>query len=160
VARFEVRSNSEAARLAGFGNGGTGSVDTMKRVAFSIFHDPRMLAALHEVGQKRLKVGVPDAIAAVFEIIGDKKHKDRLAAARMVLDREHKVESLSRLVVELKTDYQAQALEELAAFRKLGVAREKLEQIFGRDGLFHLEQKLDGKPPMIDVTPNTETVHE
>ncbi len=152
IARFEVRTNSEAMRLAGYGE--DCQPNSVKRHAFNVFHDPRMLAALHEVGEKRLKEGVPDAIAAVFEIIGDREHKDRLSAARILLDRAHPVESLSRLVVEHKIDYQAQALDELRAFRKLGVTREKLEQIFGRDGLFHLEQQLDG-PKMIDITPET-----
>jgi hypothetical protein len=47
------------------------------------------------------------------------------------------------VTVEHKVDYTKQALEELATFRRLGVAREQLEQIYGRDGLFHLEQQLD-----------------
>jgi hypothetical protein len=156
IARFEVRSNSDAIRLGGFGNPeGTTTNSNLARIAYGIFHDERMLAALHEEGLKRLKSGAPDAIAAVYEILGDRDHKDRLAAARVALSYAHPQESLNRLVVEHKVDFTKQALEELAQFRKLGVERAKLEQIYGRDGLWHLEQQLDGKTgvKMIDVTP-------
>ena len=77
---------------------------------------------------------------------------DRLKAAQIFIDRAHPVESLHRVTVEHKIDYQRQALEELAAFRRLGVSREKLAEIYGRDGLFFLEQQLDGSPKMIEGT--------
>ena len=114
----------------------------------------RMLEALHELGEQYLKQGVPDAIAVVHEILEDKRSRgaDRLKAAQIFIDRAHPVESLHRVTVEHKIDYQRQALEELAAFRRLGVSREKLAEIYGRDGLFFLEQQLDGSPKLIEGT--------
>ena len=158
VARFVVKGgkrgrNTAAVRVAGFGNAeGTTTPNSMKNIAFRIFHDPRMLEALHELGEQFLKHGVPDAINAVYEIMDDKRSRgaDRLKAAQIFIDRAHPVESLHRVTVEHKIDYQRQALEELAAFRRLGVSREKLAEIYGRDGLFFLEQQLDGSPKMIE----------
>ena len=69
VARFVVKGgnhgkNTAAFRVAGFGNAeGTTTPNSMKQTAFKIFHDPRMLEALHELGEQFLKQGVPDAIA-------------------------------------------------------------------------------------------------
>ena len=156
VARFMVKGgnhgkNTAACRVAGFGNAeGAG----LKQTAYKIFHDPRMLEALHELGEQYLKHGVPDAIAAVFEVMDNKRSRgaDRLKAAQIFIDRAHPVESLHRVTVEHKIDYQRQALEELAAFRRLGVSREKLAEIYGRDGLFFLEQQLDGSPKVIEGT--------
>jgi hypothetical protein len=42
-------------------------------------------------------------------------------------------------------------------FRRLGVAREKLVQIYGVDGLFHLERQLDGDSKLIEVKANERT---
>jgi hypothetical protein len=160
VARFMVKpgtvpggGNTGALRAAGFGNAdGTTTPRSMKATAYHVFHDPRMLEALHELGEQYLKIGVPDAIAAVIQILDDPKHKDRLKAAQIFIDRAHPVSTLHHVTVEHKIDYTKQALEELAAFRRLGVAREKLEQVYGRDGLYHLEQQLDGSPKVIEGT--------
>jgi hypothetical protein len=69
VARFLVTpghgANTEAYRLAGFGEGK--KRENHKITAHQIFHDPRMLAALHELGELHLRAGVPDAIAVVQE---------------------------------------------------------------------------------------------
>ena len=66
--------NTAAVRVAGFGNAeGTTTPNSMKNIAFRIFHDPRMLEALHELGEQYLKNGVPDAIEVVNEIMDDKR---------------------------------------------------------------------------------------
>jgi hypothetical protein len=152
VARFLVKrgrggGNTGAARAAGFADGAE-----LKRTAFRIFHDQRMLEALHELGEQHLKNGVPDAIATVFEIMDDKRHKDRLKAAQVLIDRAHPVSTLHHVTVEHKINYQKQALEEVAAFRRLRVPREVLEEKYGRDGLYFLEQQLDGPPKVIEGT--------
>jgi hypothetical protein len=104
VARYMVKpgrgpggGNTGAARAAGFGNAeGTTTPSSMKATAYKVFHDPRMLEALHELGEQYLKQGVPDAIAVVYEIMGDKRHKDRLKAAQIFIDRAHPVQTLPR----------------------------------------------------------------
>jgi hypothetical protein len=151
VARFMVKTNTAAAKLAGFGNElGTTTASNLKRIAYSVFHDERMLKALRELGEKHLVNGIPDAIGAIEEILADVKHKDRLRAAQTLIDRAYPLTAHQHLTIEHKINYQEQALEELAAFRRLGVARAKLEEIYGADGLYHLEQQLDAKPKVIE----------
>ena len=58
VARFMVKGasrgkNTAACRVAGFGNAeGTTPPSSMKQIAYRIFHDRRMLEALHELGEQ------------------------------------------------------------------------------------------------------------
>jgi hypothetical protein len=102
VARFMVQpgrggGNTAACRIAGFGSTTPGS---MKVVAYNVFHDPRMIAALHELGEQFLRGGVPDAIAVVHEIMGDKRHKDRLKAAQVIINYAHPVQTAHHVTVE------------------------------------------------------------
>ena len=101
VARFMVASggrggNTAACRAAGF----VGAPDSMKVTAHRVFHDARMLAALHELGEQFLRGGVPDAIAVVHEIMGDKKHKDRLKAAMGIINYAHPAQTAHHVTVE------------------------------------------------------------
>src|SRR6478736_2217355 len=58
IARFHVKpgrwgGSAAACRAAGFGNAeGTTTPRTMRQTAFRIFHDPRMLEPLHELGEQ------------------------------------------------------------------------------------------------------------
>ena len=102
VARFMVQpgvggGNTAACRIAGFGSTTKGS---MKVTAFNVFHDPRMLAAMRELGEQFLRGGVRDAIAVVHEIMGDKKHKDRLKAAQVIINYAHPVQTAHHVTVE------------------------------------------------------------
>ena len=95
VARFMVKSgrgggNAAACRVAGFASTTPAS---MKSTAHRVFHDARMLAALDELGKEFLRGGVPDAIAVVYEIMGDKKHKDRLKAAMGIINYAHPLQT-------------------------------------------------------------------
>jgi hypothetical protein len=123
VARFMVKpgygANTEAARMAGFG--ANGKPGNLRITAHQIFHDARMLEALHELGEQYLKQGVPDAIAVVQEIMADTKHKDRLAAAKMFIDRAHPIESHHHVTVE-RTETVVIATEQvLAQIRQLAI---------------------------------------
>jgi hypothetical protein len=103
LARFEVRSNADAVRLAGLGGARPA---TAKRVGHALFHDPRMLAALHEIAQKHVKAGTADALGVVREVLIDQEAppRDRLAAARIYLDRSLPVVALSHSTVERTPD--------------------------------------------------------
>jgi hypothetical protein len=104
VARFMVKpgrtpggGNTAACRVAGFGDTTPGS---MKVTAHRVFHDPRMLAALDELGREFLRGGVPDALAVVYEIMGDERHKDRLKAAQVIINYAHPVQTAHHVTVE------------------------------------------------------------
>ena len=102
VARFMVASgrgggNTAACRAAGFAST---TSDSMKAVAHRVFHDKRMLAALDELAKEFLRGGVPDAIAVVYEIMGDKTHKDRLKAAMGIINYAHPAQTAHHVTVE------------------------------------------------------------
>jgi hypothetical protein len=72
-----------AIRAAGW----TGTPMSLQVTASRLFSDGRMQAAIQEEARKRTVTLLPMAIAAHTEIMNDKDHKDRLAAARSVMDR-------------------------------------------------------------------------
>jgi hypothetical protein len=142
VARFMVKTNTAAAKLAGFGNvEGTTTPENMKTIARNIFHDDRMLRALKELGEKHLVNGIPDAIGVIDEIMADVKHKDRLKAAQVRLDRAYPLVSSHHVTVE-HIDHDAEAVAELRVLKSLGVERAKLEQVFGVNGITRYERLL------------------
>jgi hypothetical protein len=106
VARFMVQpgrggGNAAACRIAGFGNAeGASTSESMRAIAYKVFHDRRMVEALHELGDQFLRGGVPDAIAVVHEIMGDQKHKDRLKAAQVIINYAHPVQTAHHVTVE------------------------------------------------------------
>jgi phage terminase small subunit len=150
-------SEVRAARAAGYGTRSSSDL-SMRVLAHQSLHNPRVQDALREVGGKIIRAEAFQSIKTTTAIAHDLTHKDCLKANLALLDRGgFAIETHHLVTVEHKIDYQKQALEELAAFRRLGVVRETLEQIFGRDGLYHLEQQLDAsKPKMIEGELSTE----
>jgi hypothetical protein len=109
-------------------------------------HNSKVQEALREIGGKIIRAEAFQSIKNTVAIASDLQHKDCLRANLALMDRGgFAVETHHSITVEHKIDYTKQALEEIARFRALGVARERLEAIYGSDGLFHLEQQLDSK---------------
>jgi hypothetical protein len=142
-------SEIRAARAAGYGTP-TSSDLSMRFLTHQALHSPRVQAALREVGGKIIRAEAFVSIRNVSKIASDLDHRDCLKANLALMDRGgFSVETHYTITVEHKTDYTQQALEELATFRRLGVERVRLEEIFGRDGLYHLEQQLDAAEPKL-----------
>lgn len=140
-------SEVRAARAAGLG-GPDPSDATIKVRASEALHDPKVQEALKEVGGKLIRAASFQSIRNVETIANDLAHRDCLRANLALLDRGFPVETTHHVTVE-HVDSTKQAMLELAMFRRLGVPREKLESIYGKDGLFHLEQQLD-QPKIIE----------
>lgn len=88
---------AEAARKAGYGN----SADSQAVTASRMLRQPRILAALREVADRRLKSGAILAASAIVEIANDPLHRDRFKAATELLNRAGLVvEGISRVIVE------------------------------------------------------------
>jgi len=88
---------AEAARRAGYGNDTKSQAVTASRM----LRLPRILAALREVADHRLKAGAIMAASAIVEIAGDAMHRDRFKAATELLNRAGLVvEGVSRVIVE------------------------------------------------------------
>ena len=89
----------KAAKLAGFGTE-TSSPQSMATIASRLSHDDRVLAALHEEDQKRIRASAPRAIRALESLIEDPKSRDHARGIAMVLDRVHPAETTHRVQVE------------------------------------------------------------
>lgn len=88
---------AEAARRAGYGN----TAEAQANIASKMLRQPRILAALREVADRRLKSGAIMAASAIVEIASDPQHRDRFKAANELLNRAGLVvEGVSRVIVE------------------------------------------------------------
>lgn len=72
-----------ALRAAGF----RGTAGSLRVSAHRFFQDARVQAALQEEARRRLVTLLPSALRAHEQIMADPSHKDRLQAARSVMDR-------------------------------------------------------------------------
>jgi hypothetical protein len=113
---------------------------TQSKEAHSMSRDERVIAAIAEESRKVIRVGHPEAVAALFGLIRDSSHRDHARAVAMVLDRCDPVVTTQKIdVTHRHEDADRMALEELKALRKLGTARDKLLELYGPNGLDRLE---------------------
>jgi hypothetical protein len=130
---------TRAARLAGFGGKGGTSVHLRKQ-AWQLAHDDRMVAAIAETAKKVIRAHAPEAVSALQALIRNPEHRDHVRAIAMILARtDPEVQYGVQEVVHKVADPDEEALEELQAVRKLGASREKLLELFGPNGLDRLE---------------------
>jgi len=130
---------TRAARAAGFGKANT-KASSLSKQAHQLSRDERIIAAIAEESRKVIRVGHPEAVTALFNLVRDPEHRDHARAVAMVIDRcdpaitKHSVDVTHRI-----EDPDRTALEELKALRHLGAARDKLLELFGPNGLDRLE---------------------
>jgi hypothetical protein len=132
---------TRAARAAGFGKNSTPT--NLAKLAWRLSHDERIIAAVAEESRKVIRLGHPEAVAAVLNLVRNPKHRDHMRAVDAVLSRADPIESHSRHNIEVvhrTVDPDREGLEELRALRQLGTPREKLLDLFGHNGLDRLEE--------------------
>ena len=112
-------------------------------IAARFAHDEKVLAALHEEDQKRIRASAPRAIRALQHLIEDPEHKDHARGIGMVLDRVHPAETRHTVDVVHHVDHDAEAIAQLRMLKQLDVPRAKLEAVFGFTGLSRYERLLD-----------------
>jgi hypothetical protein len=133
-------SLTRAARAAGFGKNSTPT--NLAKLAWRMAQDHRVIAAVAEESKKVIRLGHPEAVAAVLNLVRNPKHRDHMRACDAVLSRADPIESHSRHNIEVlhrTLDPDREALEELRALRHLGTSREKLLTLFGANGLDRIE---------------------
>ena len=127
---------TRAYRAAGF----AGTQPTQTREAHRLCRDERVIAAIAEESRKVVRVGHPEAVNALFNMIRDPTHRDHARAVAAVLDRCDPVVTTQKIdVVHRHESPDQRALEELKALRKLGTPRSTLLELFGPNGLDRLE---------------------
>jgi hypothetical protein len=133
-------SLTKAARAASFGQ--NSSPTNLAKLAWKMAQDVRVIAAVAEESKKVLRLGHPEAVNAVLNLVRNDKHRDHARALEMVLSRSDPIETHSRHNIEVlhrTIDPDREALEELRALRHLGTSREKLLALFGFNGLDRIE---------------------
>jgi hypothetical protein len=133
----------KAAKLSGWGQPLSSSA-SMATIGSRLMHDERILAAIFEEDQKRIRASAPRAINALTRLVEDPKHKDHARGIAMVLDRVHPAES--RHLVDVHhhaVDHSAEAVAQLRMLKSLDVPRSKLEEVFGFSGLSRYERLLE-----------------
>lgn len=135
-------SHVAAAKLAGFGTK-TSSAKSWSVIATKLAHSPKILAALHEEDQKRIRASAPRAIRALQGLIEDPSHKDHARGIEMVLSRVHPTETHHRVEVHHVVDHDAEAVKQLRMFKSLDVPRSRLVEVFGAIGLSRYESMLE-----------------
>jgi hypothetical protein len=130
---------TRAAKLAGFGGKG-GTSEHLRKQAWALSRDDRMIAAIAEEAKKVIRLGAPEAAAALLNLVRTPDHRDHARGVAMLLDRVDPTVSMHDVQVLHKVvDADEEALEELRAVRQLGATREKLLSLFGYNGLERLE---------------------
>jgi phage terminase small subunit len=127
-------ANVKAAKLAGFGSP-TSTPQSMATIASRLAHDERVLAAIREEDEKRIRSSAPRAISALSRLIENPRSKDHARGIAMVLDRVHPVETTHKVTVEHQAASSMKATAEVF---------ERIMALAARAGV----------PPMIDVTPS------
>jgi hypothetical protein len=132
-------SEIRAARAAGYGTP-TSSDGSMRVMAHQALHSPRVQDALREVGAKTIRAEAFQSIRNVTAIANDLTHRDCLKANIVLLDRGgFAVETHHTITVE-HVDHDAEAVGELRMLKSVGVTRERLEELFGKNGLTRFER--------------------
>jgi phage terminase small subunit len=139
--RGQPLTAAAAARAAGYSPDGDSHAHNS--AAQKLVKDPRVQAALQAEARRRARFLSPEALQAIKEIIGDRYHKDRLKAAHLILERvDPTVQRVDAHVTHEVVDHKRDAIDQLRTLKALGVAREKLEELFGFSGLPALERQL------------------
>ncbi len=151
IAEVIIKPNgapARAARLAGYGAKGTSSKarENVVKQASDMLRDPtrntKVLAAIAVESRRMLRLGHPEAVAALYAVIRDPGHKDHVRAISTVLERTDPVTTRHDIAVTHKhVDVDAEGLEELKAARSLSATRERLVELFGSNGLDRLETR-------------------
>lgn len=146
----------KAAKMAGWGTS-TSTPQSWAVIASCLAHDEKILAAIYEEDQRHIRASAPRAVRALTNLIENPEAKDHVRGIAMVLDRVHPAEQRHVVDVHHHVDHDAEAIAELRMLRSLGVAREKLVEVFGFTGLPRYERLLaaeDGKraPRIIEGT--------
>jgi len=115
--------------------------ETLAKNAHHLSRDEKIIAAVKEEATKLLRLGHPEAVNVLFDVMRDPNHKDRVRAATAFLDRADPLTTHSRVDITHKViSADEEAIEELRATRALGASRERLLDLFGENELPRLER--------------------
>jgi hypothetical protein len=135
-------NGAQAARDAGYVDTENGAIRVR---AHALLHRERVILALEEVGRKAFRGLLGPAVKAAAQMIQNEKHIDHSKAvfttlARLGLGEKSTVDV--NVAGELTVNHTDAALNDLRTLIGLGVAEEKLIEIFGFSGLSRYRKML------------------
>jgi hypothetical protein len=113
-------ANVKAAKMAGFGTA-TSSAKSWSVIAARLAHDEKILAAIHEEDQRRIRASAPRAIRALENLLENPDHRDHGRAIGIVMDRVHPAETTHTVKVEHQVPVVIATEEVLARIRQLAI---------------------------------------
>lgn len=123
-----ARSPSKAAQIAGYGGGDHAAAQR----AYENMRNPKVLAAIREEADKRLRGGALLGAAVIEEIASDPMHKDRFRAAIELLNRSDLiVQTQHKVVVEDNRSNEEIAARAVALAQRLGLDPKALLENYG-----------------------------
>ena len=132
---------TRAARAAGYCKDSKGAPANLAKHAHDLSRNEKVIAAIAEESKKVTRIAHPEAVSALLNLIRDPSHKDHARAVAMLLDRADPAKSKHSIdVTHRHVDPDQEALEELRAARELGASKQKLQELFGENGLLRLEK--------------------
>ena len=134
-------AQTNACRRAGFGKPSS-PPGTFQRTALRLMSDKRIQRAILEEARKLLRGAAPEGVNALLGMVRDPKHRDHARGVAMLLERTDVVETHATITHHIEVDHNTEAIESLRMFKRLGVTREKLEEMFGYSGLSRYEAML------------------
>jgi hypothetical protein len=108
----------KAAKMAGFGTTAS-SPQSWAAIASRLAHDEKILLAMREEDERRIRASAPRAIRALAHLIETPDHKDHGRALGMVLDRVHPVETTHTVKVAHQIPVMVATEEVLDRIRRL-----------------------------------------
>jgi phage terminase small subunit len=131
---------SRAARRAGYRK--TSQILAhASRAGSDLLHNPKVVAAIGEESRRMIRIGAPEAVAALFKLVRDPASPHHFRALDAVIQRTDPLKTEHSIAVTHKhVNADQEALEELRALRQIGATQEKLVELFGGNGLARLEQ--------------------
>jgi phage terminase small subunit len=125
--------------------------DSVRKIAWQLTHDPRVLQAIGEESRKYLRVGAPAAVHAINKMVLNPAHKDHARACEMVLARVDPIETRHLIdVTHRHRTLDDEALDALKTMRELNASREQLIAFFGEAGLRRYEAMLSETAEVIE----------
>jgi len=146
---------TDAARLAGYTDSNNGAIRVM---GHRLAHRERVIAAIEEVGRQAYRMQLVPALMANLKLIQNTSHPDHARTVRATLSSLGLGERTSVDVNhsgDVTVNHTDSAVNDLKVLLGLGVAREKLVELFGFSGLDRYEKMLAEQerralPPVIE----------
>lgn len=143
---------TEAARQAGYSDPGKASA-AIRVTAHALMHRERVIEAIEEVTRREFRSLIAPALAATRAMLTNRDHPDHAKTVQSMLSRLGFGERTGvdvKVSGEVRLNHTDQALADLRTLLELGVAREKLVEIFGYSGLTRYEKMLGEQPKQIE----------